>query len=109
MSEVSLSQFLTRVVGDATLQDQLKGVTEPSAFTEALVRLGNQNGFQFTAAEVNEVLVQNKRTPPQELTDADLAHVAGGRPAATSDGCGGAWTTLFGPCGGDPPPRVPKG
>lgn len=98
MSQANLTQFLSKVVGDSALQDQLKGVTEKTRFTETLVRLGNQNGFEFTAAEVDVALIRNKTNPIEELSDAELAAVAGGRPRATSDGCGSAWTTLFGPC-----------
>ena len=98
MSHEALHQFLGKVVKDSKLQDQLKGVTEKQAFTQTLVRMGSESGFQFTADDVNVVLVQNKVNPLQNLSDADLAQVAGGRPRATSDGCKSAWTTIFGPC-----------
>lgn len=98
MSQTSLTQFLSRILTDSTLQDQLKGVTEKTQFVETMVRLGRQHGFQFTAEDVDTVLIQGKKNPLEELTDAELASVAGGRPAATSDGCGSAWTTLFGWC-----------
>ena len=92
-------QFLARVTSDSTLQDQLKGVTEKTSFTQTLVRLGSESGFHFTAEDVDVALIQNKKNPLEELSDADLSLVAGGqRPRATSDGCGSAWTTLFGPC-----------
>lgn len=55
--------------------------------------------YHFSADDVNVVLMQNKKNPIEELSDAQLAQVAGGRPKqATSDGCTGAWTTLFGWC-----------
>jgi predicted ribosomally synthesized peptide with nif11-like leader len=102
MSEANLQQFLARVVKDSALQDQLKNVTDKGAFTEATVRLGRQSGYAFTAADVEAVLFQNKQNPLDQLSDKDLELVAGGlassRPRATSDGCGSAWTTLFGWC-----------
>ena len=98
MSQASLNQFLSKIIADATLQDQLKDVTDKAAFTQTLLRLGKEHGFDFTAEDVEAVLMTNKTNPLEELSDAQLAQVAGGRPAATSDGCGSAWTTLFGWC-----------
>lgn len=102
MSEANLQQFLTKVVNDSALQDQLKNVTDKGAFAETAVRLGRQNGFDFTAADVETALFQSKQNPLEQLSDKDLGLVVGGatstRPRATSDGCGSAWTTLFGWC-----------
>lgn len=102
MSEASLQQFLAKVVNDSALQDQLKNVTDKGTFAETAVRLGRQNGFNFTAADVDATLFKSKQNPLDQLSDQDLALVAGGammsRPKATSDGCGSAWTTLFGWC-----------
>jgi predicted ribosomally synthesized peptide with nif11-like leader len=102
MSEANLQQFLAKVVSDSAIQDQLKNVTDKGAFAETAVRLGSQHGFTFTAADVDAVLFRSKENPLDQLSDQDLALVAGGmantRPRATSDGCGSAWTTLFGWC-----------
>ena len=98
MSNASLDQFISKIVSDSKLQDKLKGVTDKAAFTNTVVRLGKENGFVFSSADVDAFLAQNKTKPPRQLSDAELAQVAGGRPAATSDGCGSAWTTLFGWC-----------
>ena len=98
MSHADLHKFLAQIGSDSKLQDQLKGVTEKTAFTQALVKMGSASGFHFTADDVDVVLVQNKVNPLQNLSDADLAQVAGGRPRATADGCRSAWTTIFGPC-----------
>jgi predicted ribosomally synthesized peptide with nif11-like leader len=102
MSEANLQRFLAKVVSDSTLQDQLKNVTDKAAFSETATRLGHQNGFDFTAADVEAVLFKSKENPFDQLSDQDLELVAGGlassRPRATSDGCGSAWTTLFGWC-----------
>lgn len=99
MSQASLNQFLGKILSDVTLQDQLKNITNQNAFTQAIVRLGTDNGYQFDANDVDVVLMQNRRNPLGELSEAQLAQVAGGRPPATKDGCGSAWTTLFGACG----------
>ena len=98
MSQASLNQFLAKIMADAKLQDQLKNITDQSAFSQAIIRLGKDNGYEFTADDVDVVLMQNKKNPLGELSEAQLAQVAGGRPRATSDGCGSAWTTIFGPC-----------
>lgn len=91
MSQTDLTQFLSRIAKDSKLQDQLKGVTERTRFTQTLVRLGNEGGFHFTAADVDATITANMKNPMQELSDAELATVAGGR---ASD----AWTTIVGPC-----------
>jgi predicted ribosomally synthesized peptide with nif11-like leader len=99
MSQSSLNQFLAKVAGDAMLQDQLKGVTAQSSFAQVLVKIGKDNGFEFTSEDVAGTLAQSAASVPRELSDDELEQVAGGaRPRATSDGCGSAWTTLFGPC-----------
>jgi len=101
MSDSNLQQFLSKVANDSTLQDQLKNLTEKGAFTKTLIRLGHDSGFEFSAGDVDGFLAKNARNPMQELSEADLASVAGGLPRsqpATSDGCGAAWTTLFGWC-----------
>jgi predicted ribosomally synthesized peptide with nif11-like leader len=102
MSETNLQQFLAKVVSDSALQDQLKNVSDKAAFSETAIRLGRQSGFDFTAADVDAVLFKSKENPLDQLSDTDLELVAGGlassRPKATSDGCGSAWTTLFGWC-----------
>lgn len=98
MSTSNLTRFLDKIKVDARLQDQLKGVNDPAAFTATLVKLGLAEGYPFTADEVDQTLIKNRKGTTQELSEADLELVAGGRPAATSDGCGAAWTTLFGPC-----------
>ena len=98
MSQTNLTQFLSRIMNDSRLQDQLKGVTDKTGFTQTMIRLGKESGFQFSAEDVDTALIKNQANPLQELHDEDLALVAGGRPPATKDGCGDAWTTLFGPC-----------
>ena len=99
MSEASLKQFVSKVTSDSRIQDQLKNLTDKRAFTDAVIRLGRENGFEFTAADVEAFMAKNAKNPLEELSEAELATVAGGRPpVATSDGCGAAWTTLFGWC-----------
>jgi len=101
MSDGNLQQFLAKVASDSTLQDQLKNLTDKGAFSETVIRLGHDRGYQFTAGDVDAFMAKNSKNPMQELSEADLALVAGGLPRsqpATSDGCGAAWTTLFGWC-----------
>ena len=49
MSQASLNQFLAKIMADAKLQDQLKNITDQNAFTQAAIRLGKDNGYEFTA------------------------------------------------------------
>jgi predicted ribosomally synthesized peptide with nif11-like leader len=91
MSDTDLKAFLPRVLKDSVLQDQLKNLTDKDKFTQTLVRLGKDNGFHFTAEDVDASLFRSKKNPVGELSEADLALVAGG---ARSQ----AWTTLFGWC-----------
>ena len=98
MSHASLREFIPQILLDAKLQDQLKNTTDKAVFTQNLVRLGKEHGFDFTAEEVDVVLLKNKKNPLDQLSDEQRKKISAARPAATSDGCGDAWTTLFGPC-----------
>ena len=104
MSDPQFKKFLLQIAGDSQLQDQLKGVTDKAGFTDTFLRLAKAQGYAFTAADVEANIAKNQKNPLEELSEADLALVAGGlkeyggRPAASSDGCTSAWTTLFGWC-----------
>ena len=78
MSDTNLKAFLPRVLKDSVLQDQLKNLTDKDKFTQTLVRLGKDNGFHFTAEDVDASLFRSKKNPLDELSEADLALVAGG-------------------------------
>jgi len=100
MSQAKLKEFLPTVLTDAKLADQLKNTTDKAKFSETLMRLGKERGYDFTADDVDVVLLKNKKNPLDELSpEQKKKFEAGLRPPATSDGCGSAWTTLFGPCG----------
>lgn len=99
MANANLQAFIAQIMKDSSLQDQLKDLTDKAQFTQTMLSLGKSKGLTFTAQDVEATLFQAKINPLEELSDADLSLVAGGaRPKATSDGCGGAWTTLFGWC-----------
>jgi predicted ribosomally synthesized peptide with nif11-like leader len=99
MSQAKLKEFLPMVLTDAKLADQLKNTTDKGKFSETLTRLGKERGYEFTADDVDAVLIKNKKNPLDELSPEQKKKIEVNlRPPATSDGCGAAWTTLFGWC-----------
>jgi predicted ribosomally synthesized peptide with nif11-like leader len=68
MSEEQLRAFLEAVKSDATLQEKLKGVSDP----DQLVALAKQMGFEVSALELS------KLNEDKELSDEELETVAGG-------------------------------
>ena len=61
---------------DASLQDKLKGVTDP----QAIIAIAKEAGFEISAESIQQ----------QELSDQDLERVAGGEISFGCDGtdCG---------------------
>jgi len=78
MVEANLKSFLLQVVKDPALQDQLRSITDRATFTTTLVALGKEKGYTFSPGDV-EALYDAKENPLRaELSDAELAMVAGG-------------------------------
>lgn len=77
MSLQSAIEFTTAAVKDPALAAELKSLTNgksPEQAAEAFVALGRREGFDFTAAEANELRSQ----VDSELSEEDLDKVAGG-------------------------------
>jgi predicted ribosomally synthesized peptide with nif11-like leader len=83
MTENTVLRFLEAVSQPPDL-DEFKAALAESV--DALVELGRSKGFRFDAGELRETIAQlmDAMPPPDELSDAQLEAVAGGRYSATS-------------------------
>lgn len=61
MLENSFEKFRELVLRDATLQEMLREPIRDDVFIEAVVRLGGERGFGFTADDVREAMRVNRR------------------------------------------------
>jgi len=67
MSEEQLKAFIEKVQSDASLQEQLKAAADANA----VAAIAKEAGFSISADDL-------KNAQPIELSDEELAHVAGG-------------------------------
>jgi hypothetical protein len=66
-------------LGKPALQESLRNSPDLKGFTELVVRLGQQEGLSFTAADVAERLAANTQSSAgRELSDQELEAVSGG-------------------------------
>jgi predicted ribosomally synthesized peptide with nif11-like leader len=70
MSEEKLSAFLAKLKDDTGLQEKLKGAAD----LDAVVAIAKDSGFEVS----KEDLLSHQANQPLELSDEDLAGVAGG-------------------------------
>ena len=68
MSEEQFKAFWEAIQADTTLQQKLQGVTDP----DAIVAIAKEAGFSISADELKNAM------KPEELSDEQLAGVAGG-------------------------------
>lgn len=61
MLENSFEKFRELVLRDATLQEMLQQPTRDDVFIEAVIRLGAERGFGFTADDVRDAMRANRR------------------------------------------------
>ena len=54
MSLESLQQFYQRVLEDPTLQERVRRATSQESLVRLMVRLGQENGYDFTLEEVRQ-------------------------------------------------------
>lgn len=95
MAQNRLEQFRHIILQDAKIQDQLKGAADQASFLKLMTQIAEKLGFNFTAEEILSALTVDQSAGVRELSDRELAAVAGARP---NDNVGDLWTTLFGPC-----------
>ena len=81
MSQQDLKAFQETVNQNPGLRQQLQQQTTKADFVDTAIRLGKENGKNFTAAEVEEFL-SSATVPTRSLTDPDLRSKVGpgGRP-----------------------------
>jgi len=80
MSKQALEKFNQVVLNKPVLQEKLRNSPDLKAFTEMVVKLGQQEGCVFTAQEVAERLAAAGPSKPggRELSDKELELAAGG-------------------------------
>jgi predicted ribosomally synthesized peptide with nif11-like leader len=79
MSKANLEQFYIMVQNSEELQQQLGAIQDSQIFNETAARLGQENGYSFTADEVDAFLNEKKQQSNAELSDRELEAVAGGK------------------------------
>jgi predicted ribosomally synthesized peptide with nif11-like leader len=75
----NLEQFYNLVQNSQELQEQLGAAENEESFNEMAVRLGQENGYTFTAEDVKAFLTQKKEEANPELSEQELEAVAGGK------------------------------
>ena len=78
MSKDSLNQFIPVVLGDPALQDRLRSVKGTDVFVQTVVRMGKEQGYEFSADDVNLALREQTGKASRDLTDEELSHITGG-------------------------------
>lgn len=76
-SVVQLRQFVRRAAQDAVLRDRLQAARDHAGFIRLCVQLGSENGFTFSAEQVESQL-GGEAANDDELNDAQLERVAAG-------------------------------
>ena len=61
MSQESFDSFRNLVLQDPALQRELRDITDYRLFTELVVKLGNECGFNFTTLEVESAINASRR------------------------------------------------
>ncbi|MBW4562721.1 MAG: Nif11-like leader peptide family natural product precursor [Mojavia pulchra JT2-VF2] len=79
MSKQNVEQFYIVVENNQQLQEQLGQADNPQSFYDMAARLGQENGYSFTAQEAEDFTNQRVQQGNAELSDQNLEAVAGGR------------------------------
>ncbi len=61
MSQSALAEFRQFVFTNEHLQQELRQLEDRAEFIESVVRFGKENGFEFSAEDVEESLRLNRR------------------------------------------------
>ena len=69
MSRESLNQFYQRVLQDTALQEQLRSAPDKQSIIKLAVELGQQNGFSFTAQDVETAIAQVSQQQQSSAVD----------------------------------------
>ena len=73
MSTESLEQFYQRVLEDPTLQEPLRVASDRESFVRIAVQLGEDNGYSFTAEELDEAILEAAKNEGLESQTVDGA------------------------------------
>ena len=79
----SVEEFYQVIKNSEELQQQLANTQDQDSFNQLAVELGKENGYDFTADEVNSFVKFKSNSINVELQDEDLALVAGGKKPKT--------------------------
>ncbi|HBB31860.1 MAG TPA: hypothetical protein DDZ80_27220 [Cyanobacteria bacterium UBA8803] len=79
MSLESLEQFYQRILEDQALQEQLQACPDEESVIRVAVQLGEESGYDFTAAEVRQKIEearqqQEVRFPLESITSPQAAY-----------------------------------
>jgi predicted ribosomally synthesized peptide with nif11-like leader len=77
MSDEHVRQFIAAVEQDPTLKEKIQSL-DPATATADVVKLGEERGLHFTAAEFSGALNSVLNADNGEITDEALGAVAGG-------------------------------
>ncbi len=93
-------EFAATILASSALQDQLKTTNDRAAFVKTFIHMAAAHGYQFSPDEVEAKIETLSLGKGKELTDQDLALVAGGLPKniGTIINCDNYWTFDYGPC-----------
>lgn len=100
MSDDSFKEFAGKILESSALQDQLKATKDRAAFVRTFVQMAAANGYQFSPGDVDAKIDAYGLGKGKELSDQELALVAGGLPKniGTVINCDQYWTFDYGPC-----------
>ncbi|MGB8700932.1 MAG: Nif11-like leader peptide family natural product precursor [Thermosynechococcaceae cyanobacterium] len=91
MSQSSLEQFQAAIASNSSLQERVRGLADSDDFLSAIVALGAENGYSFTADDAAAAM----SNLGEELSTEQLEAVAGGQKSNTNttvpQTCSGTW------------------
>ena len=78
MSQENLQKFIKEAGRDPGVEKALRGSSSKGHFADTAVSLGAQKGYSFSAADVDQAMAKANIPDGQQLSEAQLASVAGG-------------------------------
>ena len=78
MSQENLQKFIKDAGRDPAVESALRGASSKEHFASTAVSLGSAKGYSFTAADVTSAMAKANIPDGQQLSEQQLASVAGG-------------------------------